>query len=184
MRRGEWLTGKELMGRWKMQDFELLECVKYRLKPYSPTYKRPFEIPPFDPVFDRIIHDLLKPKPEQFNPNLDLKVNHIGNLLPHLSVCLFRRKDVEEFEKKSRLESANKDKEKLRPSQEAKIKCREVAKKLWKKYPSMTIADMVNEQKMLDVSKRPNGDLYENKTVRTWIRDLCPNRSPGRRPIK
>jgi hypothetical protein len=70
---------------------------------------------------------------------------------------------------------------KLRPSQMHRDECRKVAAKFWEKYPEMTIADMIDRAEILEVSKKNNGKAYMEKTVRNWIKDLCPDRSPGRR---
>jgi hypothetical protein len=65
--------------------------------------------------------------------------------------------------------------------QRHKKQCRRVAKPLWEKYPTMTIADMI----LLDeISHACEGKVYTDKTLRNWIKDLCPDPSPGRRPKK
>jgi len=73
-------------------------------------------------------------------------------------------------------------KKKLRPSQQAKIKCREIAEQIWNKDPTITIADMIKKKEILPHREIKDGTLYTEKTVRNWIKDLCPNNSPGRRP--
>jgi hypothetical protein len=121
----------------------------------------------------------------------------ISRLKDHVE---FKLKDVEDFEKKhyfmhngteSKIPDAVRKKlkdlksltvkSKPRPNQRHKIECRKLAGELWKKHPDMTIADMINHAKMIEVSKKSNGNLYTEKTVRNWIKDLCPDRSPGRR---
>lgn len=69
---------------------------------------------------------------------------------------------------------------KLRSNQIHKTLCREIAKKLWDEDPSITIADMIwgNE-----IAEACDGKDYAERTLRNWIKDLCPNRSPGRRPL-
>jgi hypothetical protein len=74
----------------------------------------------------------------------------------------------------------NKDK-KLRPSQKAREECKIIAKKIWEKNPQITIADMINHPNLLTNTTKKDGNLYAEKTVRNWIKDLCPDRSPGRR---
>jgi hypothetical protein len=68
----------------------------------------------------------------------------------------------------------------LRPSQKAKLECRDIAESIWKDNPDITIADMIRDDGIVQASKKKNGALYTEKTVRDWIKDLCPNRSPGR----
>ena len=70
---------------------------------------------------------------------------------------------------------------KLRPVQRHKKECREVAKKIWKKDSTITIADMLMKD---EITYACEGRIYAEKTIRDWIKDLCPNRSPGRRPKK
>lgn len=94
-----------------------------------------------------------------------------------MTQAVFNLKDVEKFER----EQVLKPQKKLRASQKHKNECRKVAAKLWEKYPSMTIADMINQNEMIEVSKKSDGKFYVDKTVRNWIKELCPNRSAGRR---
>ena len=69
---------------------------------------------------------------------------------------------------------------KLRPNQNARIKCRDIAQGIWMERSKITIADMLNEPEIVVASTKSNGKLYSEKTVRNWIKELCPNRSPGR----
>ena len=57
--------------------------------------------------------------------------------------------------------------------------CREVAKSLWEKDRSITIADMIICD---EITAACDGHNYTEKIMRGWINDLCPNRKPGRRP--
>jgi hypothetical protein len=95
--------------------------------------------------------------------------NEIGIPLPPL---LFPIQQDSEF--------ANQQIKKLRPSQKARNKCRDIARRIWMERSKITIADMLIESEIVHASKKSNGDLYSEKTVRNWIKDLCPNRSPGR----
>jgi hypothetical protein len=73
---------------------------------------------------------------------------------------------------------------KFRPSQQAREECRKVAKALWEKDSTITIEDMIMRNGITRVATKTNGDMYSTKTIRNWIKDLCPNRSPGRRAQK
>lgn len=78
--------------------------------------------------------------------------------------------------------SANTQKEKkLRSNQRHKIECRKIAAEIWNKDSSITIEDMVRKDEINLVSAPK---IYGKKTLRNWIKDLCPNRTPGRRPKK
>jgi hypothetical protein len=100
---------------------------------------------------------------------------------------IFKRDDVLEMEKMSQHSLVAEDTQptkRLRPAQKAKTEARKVAVKLWKEDRQMTIQDLINKEEMIEVTRRPDGNLYTEKTVRNWINKLCPDRSPGRRPKK
>lgn len=69
-----------------------------------------------------------------------------------------------------------------RHSAECKERCIELAKNIWADDPAITIADMAVRDELSEVAKKLNGDLYEEKTIKTWIKTVCPDRKPGRRP--
>jgi len=69
-------------------------------------------------------------------------------------------------------------------SQERIKKCREIAKQIWNQQPDLTIAGMINRNEIIRQATRPDGSTYSDMTVRSWIKDLCPNPKPGRRPEK
>jgi len=71
--------------------------------------------------------------------------------------------------------------QKERPSQRHRRQCREVAEKIWAENPDITIADLVVSD---EITQSCDGHIYQEKTIRGWINDLCPNRSPGRRKKK
>ena len=70
---------------------------------------------------------------------------------------------------------------KLRPNQKHKIECRKIASKIWENDPKVTIADMILRD---EIAKVCETKVYCETTLRNWIKDLCPDRSPGRRPKK
>ena len=75
---------------------------------------------------------------------------------------------------------------KLRPSQRHRLACRKIAKELWdseekNNYTITPIAAMIDKQELIDVCEKK---IYSEKTMRNWIKDLCPSRLPGRRPQK
>jgi hypothetical protein len=69
----------------------------------------------------------------------------------------------------------------LQPKQRHKFLAQYEARKLWEIYPEMTIADMIYRD---ELNRCFEGQDYNEKTVRNWIKHLCPDRSPGRRPTK
>jgi hypothetical protein len=70
---------------------------------------------------------------------------------------------------------------KQRPNQIAKTECRKIAKNLWNEDPSITIADMIVSDKISNECLAIAGNTFTENTLRDWIKDLCPNRLPGRR---
>lgn len=67
---------------------------------------------------------------------------------------------------------------KLRPNQRHKEACRKVAKEIWKKEPTLTIPAM---HKRREIKEACESEEYAESTIRRWIKDLNPNRKPGRR---
>jgi hypothetical protein len=67
-------------------------------------------------------------------------------------------------------------------AQERSKKCREIAKRIWDRQTDFTISGMVNHSEIVHQARQIDGRPYSEMTVRNWIRDLCPNRKPGRRP--
>jgi hypothetical protein len=70
---------------------------------------------------------------------------------------------------------------KLRPNQSHKVKCRKIAARIWENEPNVTIADMIWRD---EIAEACENKTYNESTLRNWIKDLSPNRSPGRRPEK
>ena len=58
---------------------------------------------------------------------------------------------------------------------------RKAAEKIWAKEPEITIADMIMRN---EIANACDDVTYAEKTIRDWIKDLCPNRKPGRRKKK
>jgi len=56
--------------------------------------------------------------------------------------------------------------------------CRAAATKLWKRNPKLTIVAVIQHPEIRKIV----GKNWSDKNVYKWIRDLCPNRRPGRRP--
>lgn len=78
-------------------------------------------------------------------------------------------------------EHTKKPTKKLKPCQRHKTQCREIAKRLWEENPALTIADLILGNKEF-IDTGCEGKAYVRATMHNWIKDLCPNRSPGRRP--
>jgi hypothetical protein len=81
----------------------------------------------------------------------------------------------------SKIKRSVSDKKKLRPNQKAKIKCREIAERIWSKDPTITIAAMIKHPEIRPHRTKRDGKLYVAKTIHNWIKEECPDPSPGRR---
>ena len=94
-----------------------------------------------------------------------------------LKNAIFKKEEVDKY-----FDNIKSDplKKKLRPVQKCKIDCREMAKELWEKDPTFTISAMFDHAEI----KKIRNNKYMKKTFRNWVKNLCPNRKPGRRPIK
>jgi hypothetical protein len=93
-------------------------------------------------------------------------------------LCYDNRVLLEDVE---RLETvAAEEKVHERNSNRHRERCRAIAALLWEKEPTRTIEDMILAPEILRFGQEGVG--YINDTVRDWIKDLCPNRKPGRRP--
>lgn len=79
---------------------------------------------------------------------------------------------------KDKTHAAKTSQDKLRPSQLHREACRAVAKALWEQDPTITIREMGYRD---EINKLLDGKPYNDATFRQWFKDLCPNRSPGRR---
>lgn len=96
----KWVTGAELLIRWGLKPFELLEYIKKALTPFSQDSLRPFDIPgivSFDTM--AAVHHAVKTG----MTNLDIagrpiNLNDLGEL-PSISECLFKRNEIEFFER-------------------------------------------------------------------------------------
>lgn len=73
------------------------------------------------------------------------------------------------------------NKKATRPHSQYKEACRRAAKAKWAKNPKITIADMILSN---EINEACDKKLYSETALRKWIKDLCPNRKPGRRPKK
>jgi len=59
-------------------------------------------------------------------------------------------------------------------------RCRTIAEYLWQQEATLTIEDMIQNDAINGIACENH--TYSEKTLRNWIKDLCPNRKPGRRP--
>ncbi len=87
-----------------------------------------------------------------------------------------------ETPRESQPEKKKEERKSLLDSQRHRERCRAIAALLWSQDPHITIKDMsyCDEIATYGCEKK----VYNEATLRDWIKDLCPNREPGRRPKK
>jgi hypothetical protein len=234
------ITGKDLLQRWKIVSFELFEYVSAgKLQPLDPIgHLLPHLDYPSKADLKQLkstLQMLEKSAPQSQNLLLDindhkqpdwldvlavlsatmvvagsewtirnhirfkeaLSRDHLGwkccpmpqdkkeatRLLDLLTESLYRMDDVSKIEAERRQTRLIGEGSQLlgkgqRPSQIHKMKVRAIAAELWKQKPSITIADMIFRN---ETALACDNRTYTEKTLRQWIKDLCPNRFPGRR---
>jgi hypothetical protein len=67
-----------------------------------------------------------------------------------------------------------------RDSHRHRERCRAIAALLWEQDPKETIESMISRPELTRFGQEDSS--YKPETVRNWIKDLCPDRAPGRRP--
>lgn len=197
-----WITGRELIERWHTQVFELIHCFYRGLQPYdgagdpirvgksrsSYLWGGSGEFLDSD-VAHLLDMYLVRAKMRSRGLGVDKEMTKTVEMIKG---WLFKLEDVleyeelipdealEEFAREYGIRPSQENQERrLRPSQRHKAACRKVAASLWGKDPSITIAAMIQKDEIRDACE---GKVYKEKTIRRWIKDLCPNRKPGRRP--
>jgi len=98
----------------------------------------------------------------------------------NIRTALFRIEDVKEFEEKYPELLEGPEERRFRKDQRHKERCRAIAEVLWDKKPTMTIAAMAKTDEINKIGCE--GKIYTVETIRKWIKKVCPNRNPGRRP--
>ena len=96
---------------------------------------------------------------------------------------IFKIEDIRLFEKyfsDNDQNTPDNNEKPLRTNQRHKERCRALAAYLWENDPKITIADMINSDAINKFGCE--NETYNEKTLRKWIKDLCPDRNRGRRP--
>lgn len=185
-----WMSGEELKKRLSITDADLMDYIitgdlqaySENLEPFTKDEFREMTRGPFaylSPEWPMAGFDGLRFKIIEASefaekhgyPRLDRQGNiHISN------------EDQNEVQGKADEITPSKLKpQKIRPTQRHKEACRNVAVKLWEGDSTITITDMILSDEIALVCENKT---YAEKTIRNWIKDLCPNRLPGRRPTK
>ena len=61
--------------------------------------------------------------------------------------------------------------DKMRPNQEARVACQQIAKVIWQNEPDRTIASVVRDEL---IQKFGGGSFYVDETVREWVKVVAP----------
>lgn len=191
-----WLTSKEVMDKWGINGLSLLEILSNDELPCYFTGTLELVDSPLSllkakyrslglPENGDIPYAMLESLRGRNNQRDDTKgllnwINKspIDKLRTALDLVCFRAEDIESFGKKEPFAGQEK---RLRPDQRHKQLCREKAEQLWRDDPKITITKMIG----LDaIQVLFDGKVYNDDTLHNWIKDLAPDRSPGRRPKK
>lgn len=161
----DWFHCDELMKRWNLNEYQIWSLVieaKLTLHVQGPSPE----------AYERR---------EPLNNTGFIEEMH-GSLKNFLNHARFSLEDVEKLEKERLEEGTDLAGRKLRPNQRHRKLVRGLAEKIWSMNPEITIADMVKNGEIKKIAVTKKGKNYEEKTLHDWIKDLCPNRYPGRRP--
>ena len=171
------ISYKEVLKRWKMSDYEFV--VRFLGQGLIPYNEEGISVSPQELLSDeKDERGEIKKISNWHNIKIPDSESGSKKMFSKLQKLKFYRNDIGALEKGFKLRKERK----LTPVQRHRIACREVAKKLWKKDPKITIADMAFRDEIVEACE---GKIYtDEKTIRNWTKDLCPDRDPGRRPKK
>jgi hypothetical protein len=175
----KWMNGSQLMDRWGLDAYTIIDLI---LNHGFPVYGWNHRL--FNPNLGP--HAWMAGGPWRGLMRADL--TQISAMVSEdeqkdaMGILKFKNSDIKayelEFPELFTDKPKGKSTKKLRPNQEHKQQCREAVKELWREDQTITIANMIHKD---EIVKACNGEKYADKTIRRWINDLCPNRSPGRR---
>jgi hypothetical protein len=170
-----WIKADELLKRWGVGPLDLAD---YVLEGKLTAYHN--DKTPIDIDFERksFTEKLYYYRDIYGEPSTWTMLVDLSYLQDKVINYIFDYKEVEDIEKE--LDS---EKEiKLRPNQKHKKESRKIAESIWQKMPDLTIAAMIQRDEINKIRHEKKKKPYREKTIRGWIRDLCPNPKSGRRP--
>ena len=196
MEREEWLSGFDVTVRYGISRRTLIEWVNAGLPATDPVRRERILI------YRGSLHELKKPDASPFlvergypppfskSPSTLRYEEYVEAVGRGIDLLLFRVSDIEAFKREHGLPSLSETRDAAarrtgeetrkgpRPDQRHRRACRRVAGELWAKDPTITIAEMAGRD---EINILFDGKVYRDSTIRRWIKELCPNRSPGRR---
>lgn len=189
---------KELTARdWLKRDYwTLLEAfclIRFGVSPehmvaMSPKFDALYDLPDFDLARRSIMSGVL----EVLNPELKAGQSVPGHMLTVKPLDFLRWCREKEIALSDRVTAILTEEERLyirgkeeehvfqNINQRHKERCRAVAECIWLRHPTMTIEDVIYHDEINGIACENRN--YAAKTLREWMKDLCPNRQPGRRP--
>jgi len=93
---------------------------------------------------------------------------------------LIAAQDITNFELAHDVEPLSPEERTKSARDSRKQRCRVVAEILWRRDPKATLRDIFAHEWVSDIACE--GQVPLEKTFREWVKDLNPNRNPGRRP--
>jgi len=173
------ISWKKLSKRWKKSDYEIKD--RYVRKGLIPYNSKGQTVSPQEVLLN--VEDKRDSKEKIMDwPNLETPKSETEaeSMFKKLQDICFDFKNIKALENEWGLKKDRK----LTHGQRCKILCQKFAQQFWDEDATITIADMIKKKEIIQVSKKSDDSLYQEDTVHNWIKDLCPNRKPGRRPKK
>jgi hypothetical protein len=165
----KWITGAEAMKLLNISRLDLIELVKDRkLQAHDHLTGEPVEI-------------MNRPAGFLFGDDFgSVSIKHAPGGGYTFGPALISPKGVESCAFLiTEMESLRKTQLKKRRNEDKWDMVRKEAIKKWESNPHITIHDMALSDEIIEIL----GSKYAEKTIRKHIKDLCPNRSQGRRPV-
>jgi len=169
------ISGKDLMERWRIGPYELFHrFIKQGLIAYNEAGQA---VSPAEVLGGQDTHASATEKIVAWNqydlPGADAEAQQMIQSLD----SLYFNEDQVRFTGQAffpdRDEKAVKS---IHHTARAKNRARTVAAELWAgKGKDMSVPEIIRTQEMVDATKKPNGGLYSERTVKDWIKDLNPN---------
>jgi len=175
------VSGNELMKRWKIGPYEFLDrFLKQGLIAYSIEGR---ELSP-EELFDGIADPRADADKIMAWKSVELPGSEklAQRMLAKLGDLYFDETNAQGIEVALDLaagaEAGNKAKYKqMHHTEIHRLKAMAVAAELWAgKYKDLSVPELIETQEMLDATRRSDGIAnYADRTVKDWIKDLCPN---------
>jgi len=172
----KFISGSEIIKKRRIEKYVLMDLVRKGLEPWHPVNLQPIR-KKIGKVYSCVIDDsyYFPEKCIEHTKTLPYAFYSIEELYPFLEECLFKAEDL------AKIFPVNKTPRNGRLSETHKNAVRKIAKKMWEKDASITIQSIINSN---EVETATEHNSYDEKTLRKWVKDLAPNRNPGRRPNK